>query len=66
MNFVGLNREVFNIDEVESCEPKVDYITSGRGEKLEITNYYVILKTGKRISVKLVIYNSIVELLTAK
>lgn len=66
MTFVGLNREIFNIDEVESCEPKIKYVNGGRGQKIPMPEYCVILKTGERISVKLAIFNSIVELLSAK
>lgn len=66
MNFVGKNvitkeNEIFEISDVEKCEMKLDFIKSGRGQNISISQGHVFLKSGKELIVKNVIFDEIAK-----
>lgn len=66
MNFVGKNiitekNEIFEIDDVERCEMKLDFVKSGRGQNIPISQGHVFLKSGKELIVKNTIFDEIAK-----
>lgn len=51
----------FELEDVKNCEERRKIIEDGRGNKLETVNYYVILKTGEELLVKIDVYEKILK-----
>lgn len=68
MNFVGTNivtgkDEIFEIDDVEKCEIKLDFIKSGRGQNISMSQGHVFLKSGKEFIVRNSVYDAIKDVM---
>lgn len=66
MNFVGemrisKKRVIFELENVEKCEERVELIKDGRGNIQETTKFYVTLKTGEELLINIKDYKDILK-----
>lgn len=67
MDFVGLNKICFNLDEIQRCDSRIKLIKDKYGMSIVgPEEYYVILKTGMEIPIFNVDYEKIKEYITLK
>lgn len=51
--FVDLNKNKHNIDDVEKCETRVEFVSTSNGSKVETEYIYVIFKNKNKQDVKI-------------
>lgn len=66
MNFVGeerLTRKkiIFELEDVEKCETRIEYVKARNGENLPMTKWYAILKSGEELLLNISAYNEIMK-----
>lgn len=66
MSFIGTHivtkgKIIFEIEDVESCEQKLDVFKSPRGQNISISQPHVFLKSGEELIVKNAVYDEIVR-----
>lgn len=66
MSFVGEKRiskkkVIFELENVEKCEKRLEVDKDGRGNNYETTRFYAILKTGEELLINIKVYNDILK-----
>ncbi len=61
MQFIGLDNNSYNIEDIKKCELKKEIEVDYHGEKIENHVYYAILKTGEKIPFRYHYYKRFLE-----